>query len=67
MTEAEWLACADPTPMLEFLQGKKENRTNGGRRKLRLFGCACGRRVMRLMNEWGRNWLELGEQYAEGQ
>src|SRR4051794_28318440 len=38
VTEAEWLACADPTRMLEFLRGKINER------KLRLFSCACCRR-----------------------
>src|SRR3712207_1024524 len=31
VTEAEWLACDDPRPMLEFLRGKASER------KLRLF------------------------------
>jgi hypothetical protein len=31
MTEAEWLACADPEKMLEFLRGRASER------KLRLF------------------------------
>ena len=35
MTEAEWLACTDPTLMLEFLCGKASDRT------MLLFGCAC--------------------------
>jgi hypothetical protein len=25
MTDAEWLACTDPVPMLEFLRGKARN------------------------------------------
>jgi hypothetical protein len=35
MTEADWLACEDPTPMLEFL------RSEASARKLRLFCVAC--------------------------
>ena len=30
MTEAEWLACEDPTPVLAFLRGKASDRRCGG-------------------------------------
>jgi len=35
MTEQEWVACTDPTPMLEFLRGKASDR------KLLLFAVTC--------------------------
>ena len=38
MTEAEWNACTEPGPMLEFLRDK------AGDRKVRLFSVACYRR-----------------------
>src|SRR6516225_2830409 len=61
MTEAEWLACTDPEPMLKFLRGK------AGSRKLRLFACACLRRVWHLLiEEPCRTAVEVSERYADG-
>jgi hypothetical protein len=59
MTEAEWLACADPQPMLEFLRGKASDR------KLRLFAVAC---VQRYSNVDGimRQLVRVSELYADG-
>jgi len=59
MVEAKWLACTDPFPMLKCLRGKV------GQRKLRLFACACCRRIWRLLvDERSRRAVEIAEQYA---
>ncbi len=61
MTETEWMTCNDPGRMLEFTVGLVS------RRKLRLAGCACGRRVWRLIgNETHRKAVEKAELYADG-
>jgi hypothetical protein len=60
MTEAEWLACTDPKSMLNFLSDKTKDR------KLRLFACACCRRVWDLlMDERSRKGVETSERYAD--
>jgi hypothetical protein len=63
MTEAEWLACADPQEMLGFLKA----RGNVGVRKLRLVVCACCRRAWpSLKNPDSRRAVELAERFADG-
>src|SRR5688572_10870138 len=60
MTEAEWLECTDPLPMLAFLRDK------GTDRKFRLFACACCRSVWRYLGRASRRAILLGEQMADG-
>jgi hypothetical protein len=60
VTEAEWLACSDPTPMLEFLRGKASDR------KLRWFACACCRRIWHLLPKVVRKAVLAAERCAEG-
>jgi hypothetical protein len=61
MTEAEWLACSDPWPMLQFLGDVQADD-----RKLRLFACACCRRIWHLLSEQGaREAAELAERFAD--
>ena len=60
MTEEEWDRCTDPRKMLEFL-GEK-----AGERKLRLFACACCRRIWDVFtDERSRKAIEASERFAE--
>jgi hypothetical protein len=61
VTEQEWGHCPDPTPLLEFLRGKVSDR------KLRLFGCACCRRIWHLIvHPVSRAAVGVAERFAEG-
>jgi len=61
MTEAEWLSCTDPKPMLEFLVGTTTTR------KLHLFAVSCCRRIWHLLtDERSRCLVKTVEQYADG-
>ena len=62
MTEAEWLACSDPLPMLAFLPGRASDR------KPRLFAVACCRRLFKrvTLSPWDRHAVEVAERYADG-
>jgi hypothetical protein len=60
MREDQWLSCADPEPMLDFL-GREPSR------KLKLFGCACIRRIWRpLTDRRCRRLVEVAERDADG-
>lgn len=62
MSEADWQSCSDPQAMLEVLRSSG----NASDRKLRLFACACCRRVWNVIeNERIREAIETAEQYAD--
>ncbi len=68
MTEAEWLTCRSPGTMLAHLcdHGGAARRKEG-RRKLRLFACACCRLVWdRLTEDRDRQIVRLSEDFADG-
>jgi hypothetical protein len=61
MTEQEWLTCTNPEPMLKFLKGRASPR------KLRLFACACVRRISHMLTDVSaRQAVEIAENYADG-
>src|SRR5689334_15346927 len=60
MTHSDWLACRDPQQMLPLVQDRI------GEQKLRLFACACCRRVWHLLGENNREIVEAAESYARG-
>src|SRR5262249_51123316 len=62
MSEMEWLTSASPGAMLQHLHGCDSIR------KLRLFACACCRRIWDLLDQEPlRRAIELSEQFTEGQ
>lgn len=63
MTEAEWLACADPQTMLEFLRGTASDR------KLRLFAVACCTFLLRKVHihPWYVHGIAVAERFADGE
>jgi hypothetical protein len=64
MTEAEWLAAADPAPMFAFL--RESGRAS--ERKLRLFAVACCRRVwLRTEKGVAPEVVGVSERFADGE
>jgi hypothetical protein len=62
LTEAEWLACTDPAPMLEFLLASGR----ASQRKLRLFATASCRLAWALLQDSRlRRAVETSERYAD--
>lgn len=61
MAKAQWFAGREPGVMLKFL------RRHASTRKMRLFGCVCGRNVWFGLSETGREVLEVVERYADGE
>jgi hypothetical protein len=61
MNELEWMHSVDPDAMLRFLQGQVDDR------RLRLFACACCRRIWNLLDRPPSRWaVEVAERYADG-
>jgi hypothetical protein len=61
MTEADWMACANPTDMIVCMRGK------ASRRKQMLYLIACCRRIWPLLaDERSRRAIEFAEGYVEG-
>jgi hypothetical protein len=60
VTEAEWLKCTDPEPMLKSLRGR------ASARKLRLFACAGCQAVLPLLHDqYSRKAVKTAERYAD--
>src|SRR5262249_55113210 len=67
MTEAQWLSeQRNPQGMVVALRGTKVTRTKAGKRKLRLFACACCRLTWEMLHAPLRRCVEVTERFAEG-
>jgi hypothetical protein len=65
MTEQEWLESINLSHLTECARANlRAARTKAGRRRLRLFSCACLRRIWHLLDERGQRVIELTERHA---
>jgi hypothetical protein len=60
MNETEWFGAADPIPMLRAVQ------TQPRKRAVRLFSCACCRRLWPLLSPASRASVGAAERFADG-
>lgn len=67
MTEAEWQTATEPSRMLSFVSSSMSDTGTNSDRKLRLFACACCRRVWdELSDPRSRRAVEVAERHADG-
>jgi hypothetical protein len=68
MTEGEWMyASSGSQDMLRHLRTTcSVTRTRVGKRKLRLFGCACCRLIWPYLTRRLRHAVEMSERFADG-
>jgi hypothetical protein len=74
MNERQWLRSNKPRDMVQAMHPNAKFRYHGSkvpgpldRRKLRLFACACGRRIWDLLgDERSRRAVEVAEAFADG-
>jgi hypothetical protein len=67
LTEEQWLASNEEWQLLRHLQQHcLVSRMRGGKRRLRLYACACCRRAWHLFRERERTIVEVAERAADG-
>jgi hypothetical protein len=67
MDETLWLTATGPSQLLGYARRQlRATRTKAGRRKLRLFGCACARRVWSALRPEQQAIVETAERAADG-
>ncbi|HVK16927.1 MAG TPA: hypothetical protein VM533_08250 [Fimbriiglobus sp.] len=67
MDETRWLEATSPLLLLGYARRElRATRTKAGRRKLRLFGCACARRVWPVLRPEQQAIVETAERAADG-
>jgi hypothetical protein len=67
LTEEQWRQCEEPYVLLRHLeQHCRITKVPGGRRRLRLYACACCRRAWHLLGAAERGIVEVAERAADG-